>query len=34
MKCFRCGVEIAYPLPLTYESEFCSDACENGELEG
>ena len=34
MKCIRCGVVIADRHPDTHEPEFCSDACENGELEG
>ena len=34
MKCIRCGVVIADRHPTTHEPDFCSDACENGELEG
>ena len=35
MKCIRCGAVFvdSHP-PTTHEPEFCSDACENGELEG
>ena len=34
MKCIRCGAVFvdSHP-PTTHEPEFCSDACENGELE-
>ena len=34
MTCIRCGVVIADRHPTTHEPEFCSDACENDELEG
>ena len=30
MKCISCGVEIADTRASTHESEYCSDACENG----
>ena len=31
-KCIRCGVTIADRKPATHEPEFCSDACEDGEM--
>ena len=36
MKCIRCGVVIAdrHPILGTHEPEFCSDSCEDEELEG
>ena len=34
MKCHRCGVEIADRHPTTHEPIYCSDACENGDMEG
>ena len=32
MKCFRCGGQIADTRRTWNETDFCSDACENGDV--